>query len=84
MKTPTTEAASILGLFEPAPLRLGAALPSLPRTHSIAAMHDFLVPVLRPDLSALTEPPPDRIERSRFIDPDSMFWSPEAHGGDAA
>ena len=47
-------------------------------------MHDFLVPVLWPDLSPQPEPQAERIEGGRFLDPDSMFWSPESHGGDAA
>ena len=44
-------------------------------------MHDFLVPNLRPDL---TGGPAEREQRRRFIEPDSIFWSPESDAGDAA
>ena len=81
MNTHPIGASPIHGLFEPPALRHRAELPALTRAPSRPAMHDFLVPNLRPDL---TGGPAEREQRRRFIEPDSIFWSPESDAGDAA
>jgi hypothetical protein len=66
------------------PIRQRADLPAL-RGIPAAAPHDFLVPNLRPDLTDAPAQPRERqAESPRFIEPDSIFWSPEAEAGDAA
>ncbi|MCX6954084.1 MAG: hypothetical protein NTV51_18190 [Verrucomicrobia bacterium] len=64
--------------------RLPAEFPAWSQPPQLAALHDFLVPNPRPDLAA--EPPaqPRPRARRRYDEPDSMFWSPESHAGDAA
>lgn len=68
-------------LFEPQALRLRAELPAVTSTPSHTAMHDFLVPNLRPDLTGDAR---EREQRRRFIEPDSIFWSPASDTDDAA
>ena len=68
-------------LFQPQAFRLRAEFPALARVSARPAMHDFLVPNLRPDLVGDAA---EREERHPFIEPDSMFWSPESDAGDAA
>lgn len=66
------------------PIRQRADLPAL-RGIPTTATHDFLVPNLRPDLTAESTRPRARPQPTeRFIEPDSIFWSPEAEAGDAA
>ena len=87
MNTATQRTSHIPGLFEPPALRLRAALPARQRTAPGPVMHDFLVTNPRPDLSddaPTSEAPADHCERRRCIEPDSIFWSPETHAGDAA
>jgi hypothetical protein len=84
MKTPTIEAAWIPNRSEPTPLRLRADSPARLRSSSGAARHDFLVPILWPEFDTGNEPRPEHTDHRRFPDPDSMFWSPTLHGGDAA
>lgn len=82
MNTTTIGASHIPGLFETQPLRLRAELPALPRAPY--ATHDFLVPNPRPDLTGDVPAQPARAERRSYIEPDSMFWHPEAQADDAA
>ena len=70
--------------FEPPALRLRAEWPALTGAPARTAQHDFLVPNPRPDLSAAPCARPQPAERPCFADPDSMFWNPESHAGDAA
>lgn len=70
--------------FEPPPLRLHAEWAAFTGAPSGAAQHDFLVPNPRPDLSVAPCARPQPAERPDFADPDSMFWTPASHAGDAA
>lgn len=66
------------------PIRRRADLPAL-RGIPDTAHHDFLVTNLCPDLIAEpTHPREQALEQPRFVEPDSIFWSPEAEAGDAA
>jgi|GEM_PF-2988430 len=84
MPTPPIEATWNPGSFEPPPLRFRAEWPTRPRIPLDTALHDFLVPVLWSELSPQPEPPSERSEHRRCLDPDSMFWSPASHRGDTA
>ena len=84
MPTPPIEATWNPGSFEPPPLRFRAEWPTRPRPSSDAARHDFLVPILWPDVAAVTDPHPEPREHRRYLDPDSMFWSPASHSRDTA
>jgi len=80
MKTYATDARPFPDLTQPPARRLRPELPA------VSAAHDFLVPNPRPDLTrapALAAPAA-REERRRFIEPDSIFWCPVSHDGDAA
>lgn len=83
MNTTTIGASHIPGLFERQTFRHRAELPAL-RAIPHEAMHDFLVPNPRPDLTDEPAAQPEYGERRHFIEPDSIFWSPESQAGDAA
>lgn len=86
MKPTTHEAALIPGMFASPSLRLSAESPALTDETALAAMHDFLVPNPRPDLSRDGDAfaCPTRRTRRHDFEPDSIFWSPESDAGDAA
>ena len=70
--------------FVPPTRRLRAEGPALTGAPARTAPHDFLVPNPRPDLSGAPCARPPHAGHPDFADPDSMFWTPEAHTGDAA
>ena len=81
MKTDPTGASPIHRRPEAPAFRLRAEFPAL----TGAARHDFLVPNPRPDLTGSAPAArPQRQDRRPFIEPDSIFWCPETHAGDAA
>lgn len=86
MKSTHHKAALIPGLFASPGPRLHAEWPALTDEPALAALHDFLVPNLRPDLSCDDDPfaPPARRASRHDFEFDSIFWNPESDAGDAA
>jgi hypothetical protein len=81
MNPPALRASHLHELFQQPTLRHRAELPALTASRAHVTTHDFLVPILRPELLSDTQ---DCTEDRPFIEPDSIFWSPDAQTGDAA
>ena len=86
MNTDPTGASPLHRRPEPPPLRLRGEWSVPVSAPSPAAEHDFLVPNPRPDLTAgpALAARLEHVERRSVIEPDSIFWCPESHAGDAA
>jgi hypothetical protein len=81
MNPPALRASHLHELFQPPTLRLHAESPALTASRAHVTTHDFLVPILRPEFLS---DPQECAEDRPFIEPDSIFWSPDAQTGDAA
>ena len=81
MNPPAVRASHLPEIFQPPTLRLRAELPALTAPCAEVTAHDFLVPILRPEFLSDSL---DCAEDRPFIEPDSIFWSPDAQTGDAA
>ena len=81
MNPPALRASHLHELFQQPTLPLRTELPALTASRAHVTTHDFLVPILRPELLSDTQ---DCTEDRPFIEPDSIFWSPNAQTGDAA
>lgn len=81
MNPPALRDSHLPEIFQPPTLRRRSELPDLATSREHVTTHDFLVPILRPEY---LNDSLDCAEDRPFIEPDSIFWSPNAQTGDAA